>query len=120
MRNLDYAIVFVSDMKRSIAFYHDLFGLDVKFESPHWTELVSGQYTIALHHSSPAAPPASTDHPGHCQLGFKVPDLDAFHRDATQKGARCLRAPADEGFGKLAVYADPDGLGISVMQPKYG
>ena len=119
MRNLDYAIVFVTDMKRSIAFYRDVFGLTVKLESPEWTELVSGQCTIALHRGDPGEQSPSPDKPGHCQLGFKVPDLDAFHHDAIQKRARCLHAPTDEGFSKLAVYADPDGLGISVMQPRY-
>ncbi len=35
---LNYAIVFVSDMKRSVGFYRDVLGLPLKFESPGWTE----------------------------------------------------------------------------------
>jgi predicted enzyme related to lactoylglutathione lyase len=53
---------------------------------------------------------------GRCQLGFRVPDIDAFHKDVTGKGAHCVRAPKMEQFGKLGVYADPDGLQISVME----
>ena len=30
---LNYAIIFVSDMKRSVAFYRDILGLPLKFES---------------------------------------------------------------------------------------
>ena len=33
---LNYAIVFVSDMKRSVSFYRDVVGLPLKFESPGW------------------------------------------------------------------------------------
>jgi len=35
---VSYAIVFVSDMKKSVAFYRDEIGLPLRFESPHWTE----------------------------------------------------------------------------------
>ena len=49
MRTLHYAIVFVKDMKKSIAFYQDVIGLALKFESPEWSEFVTGQATVALH-----------------------------------------------------------------------
>ena len=35
---VNYAIVFVGDMDRSVAFYRDVIGLQLKFESPAWTE----------------------------------------------------------------------------------
>lgn len=35
---LNYAIVFVSDMKRAVSFYRDVLGLPLRFESPGWTE----------------------------------------------------------------------------------
>lgn len=46
MRKLDYAIVFVSDMAREVAFYRNTLGLPLKFESPHWTEFANA----GLHH----------------------------------------------------------------------
>ena len=36
--HVNYAIVFVSDMHRSVSFYRDTIGLPLRFESPHWTE----------------------------------------------------------------------------------
>jgi catechol 2,3-dioxygenase-like lactoylglutathione lyase family enzyme len=36
---VNYAIVFVSDMRRSVSFYRDTIGMPLRFESPHWTEL---------------------------------------------------------------------------------
>jgi uncharacterized glyoxalase superfamily protein PhnB len=44
-------------------------------------------------------------------LSFAVDDLDAFHREMTAKGVACLQPPEEEDFGgRLAGYADPDGL----------
>ena len=34
---LNYAIIFVGDMKRSVTFYRDVVGLALKFESPEWS-----------------------------------------------------------------------------------
>ena len=34
LRKLDYVIVYVSDMQRSMNFYHDVLGLPLKFSSP--------------------------------------------------------------------------------------
>ena len=44
---VSYAIVFVSDMGRSVAFYRDVLGLPLKFETPHWTEFATDGATLA-------------------------------------------------------------------------
>ena len=46
---IDYTMVVVSDMARSVAFYRDLLGIPLKFESPDWTEFLTGTTTLALH-----------------------------------------------------------------------
>ena len=38
---MNYAIVFVSDIKRAVSFYRDVLGLPLRFESPEWTEFAS-------------------------------------------------------------------------------
>ena len=38
---VNYAIVFVSDMKRAVSFYRDVLGIPPRFESPGWTEFVT-------------------------------------------------------------------------------
>jgi lactoylglutathione lyase len=38
---VSYAIVFVSDMQRSVAFYRDVIGLPLQFQSPGWTEFAT-------------------------------------------------------------------------------
>jgi catechol 2,3-dioxygenase-like lactoylglutathione lyase family enzyme len=39
---LRYAIRFVADMDKAVKFYRDVLGLKVKFESPGWSEFVTG------------------------------------------------------------------------------
>jgi len=119
MKKIDYAIVMVSDMKRSTQFYRDVLGLPLKFESPDWTEFATEGTTLALHGGGkPAAHPPQDRLPaGTCHPGFQVEDIEGFHRNMTAKGVRSVRPPKMEEFGgKLAVYADPDGLPISVSE----
>lgn len=119
MAKLNYVIVFVSDMKRSVGFYRDVLGLPLKFESPHWTEFANEGTTIALHPTDVIVPgaaagqksPAGTSH-----LGLGVDDLDAFHQKMHAHNVACIEQPRKLEFSdqRLAVYADPDGLRISV------
>jgi catechol 2,3-dioxygenase-like lactoylglutathione lyase family enzyme len=44
-----YVIKFVSDMNKAVKFYRDILGLRLKFESPGWSEFVTGETTLALH-----------------------------------------------------------------------
>ncbi len=38
---LNYCIIFVSDMERSVSFYRDVFGMPLKFASLEWTEFAT-------------------------------------------------------------------------------
>ena len=75
-----YAIKFVADMDEAVKFYRDVLGLRVRFESPGWSEFVTGVTTLALH-------PASDKNPaGKVELGFTVADVKAFWREMSAKG----------------------------------
>jgi lactoylglutathione lyase len=120
---VDYVMVNVSDMSRSVAFYRDVLGLALKFESPGWSEFQTGATTLALHHAqasaggedrAPKGPVAGT-----CSIGFSVEDLATTHRELAARGARFVLPPTeqvDEGI-RLAVCVDPDGLAISFAEP---
>jgi catechol 2,3-dioxygenase-like lactoylglutathione lyase family enzyme len=76
---LRYVIKFVADMDKAVKFYRDVVGLTLKFESPGWSEFVTGETTLALH-------PASEKNPaGKVELGFTVADVEAFYRDMSAK-----------------------------------
>ena len=46
---VDYVMVNVSDMSHSVAFYRDILGLQLKFESPGWSEPVNPAQPRSLH-----------------------------------------------------------------------
>jgi lactoylglutathione lyase len=118
---VNYAIIFVSDMARSVAFYRDVLGLPLRFESPGWTEFATGGATLALHASK--GPPAGCEDPratpaGRCRPGLSVPNLDEFHWRMVEKNVTCLQEPRDVFGARVAQYADPDGLAISVGEER--
>ena len=102
--SLRYVIEFVADMDRAVSFYRDMLGLDVRFESPEWSEIATGETTLALHPASSANPPGSI------QLGFTVADLRAVYDTCTGWGGRVSRPPGRaELGGMLAEFLVSDG-----------
>ena len=106
---LRYAIEFVSDMDKAVKFYRDVIGLEVKFESPGWSEFETGATTLALH-------PASEKNPaGKVELGFTVGDIAAFYQDMSAKGVLFTMPPKKQDFGGvLAQFVDSEGAHCSV------
>jgi len=106
---LSHIIEFVSDMDRAVAFYRDVIGLPLKFQSPEWSEFSTGDVTFALH-------PASDKNPaGKMELGFSVSDLQAFHSEMQSKGVRFPMVPSKQDFGgMLAQFVDSEGAHVSV------
>jgi lactoylglutathione lyase len=117
---MDYVMVIVSDMNRSVEFYRDKLGIPLKFQSPDWTEFQTEGTTLALHGGG-AAKPSSTapgGNAGTCAFGFNVANLDQTFSELTAKGVRFVMPPkTQEAEGiKLAVCIDPDGLTISFAE----
>lgn len=83
---LNYAIVFVSDMKRAVTFYRDVIGLSLKFESPEWTEFATDGATLDLH---------AGEEGGRCRPGLNVPNLDEFHARMLENHVTCVQPPKD-------------------------
>jgi lactoylglutathione lyase len=120
---LNYAIVFVSDMKRAVSFYRDVLGLPLKFESPGWTEFATAGATLALHAAE--APHAAKDDPHHapagrCRPGLAVEKLDEFHKRMVERGVLCVQEPKEVFGVRIAQYVDPDGLVLSVAEERRG
>ena len=105
---LTYVMKFVADMDVAVAFYRDTLGLELRFQSPDWSEFVTGETTLALHAASEKNPA------GGCEVGFSVDDIEAFHREKVAQGVVFTRPPKDEHGTKLATFLDCDGAQVSV------
>ncbi len=106
---LGYVIKFVGDMDRAVKFYRDTLGLPLKFESPGWSEFVTGETTLGLHPASEKNPP------GTVELGFTTPDLEKFYEEMRAKGVQFSMPPTKQDFGaSLAQFIDSEGGHCSV------
>jgi predicted enzyme related to lactoylglutathione lyase len=104
-----YVIKFVADMNKAVKFYRDILGLSLKFESPGWSEFITGETTLALH------PASERNLAGKVELGFTVADVEAFYLDMSAKGLVFSMPPTKQDFGgMLAQFVDSEGAHCSV------
>jgi catechol 2,3-dioxygenase-like lactoylglutathione lyase family enzyme len=117
---IDYVMVTVSDMSRSVQFYRDKLGLRPRFESPEWTEFETGTTVLALHGGGKPATISHDPKAGTASIGFYVDNLDDKFNELKEKGVTFIMPPTDraEERIKLAVCLDPDGLPISIAERK--
>jgi lactoylglutathione lyase len=106
--SLAYAIKYVADMNKAVAFYRDKLGLTLRFESPFWSEFETGATTLALHH-------ASAEHPaGSCSLGFRTPGLHAAYEAREALGLAFSAPPTPLHGTDIARLVDSEGAEISI------
>ena len=108
---LTYAIKYVGDMDLAIAFYRDKIGLEMKFESPFWSEFATGETVLALH------PASEANEAGSVELGFAVDDLREFYERRVELGIEFTREPKDMHGIHIAGICDADGAHVSVSGP---
>jgi lactoylglutathione lyase len=105
---LTYAIKFVLDMDKAVAFYRTTFGLTPRFTSPDWSEFETGATRLALH---------LTDDPqkaGSVQIGFTVPDLPRIYAARDDLGLTFSQAPFEEHGTLLSRVVDCEGAEVSL------
>jgi lactoylglutathione lyase len=106
---LKYVIKYVADMSEAVAFFRDRLGMELRFQSPFWTEFDTGDTTLALH-------PATARHPAEStQLGLHEADLDGLYATRGERGLIFGEQPHRERGVNLASVLDSDGVecGIS-------
>ena len=105
---LNYVIKYVHDMDRAVEFFRDRLGLELRFQSSHWTEFSTGETTLALH-------AASDSHPaGSAQIGFGVDDIDSFYSAAKGDGVEFTAEPTETFGHRIAKFKDSEGAECSI------
>ena len=87
----------VKDVMASLAYYRDKLGFDVAFEygaPTFYVGLCSGD--VSLHLVAAIRTPRQ---PGHGATCIYVDDVDALHADLTKRGAKVVKAPANQDYG---------------------
>jgi lactoylglutathione lyase len=119
MRRVDYVIVYVEDLDRSVAFYRDLVGLELRFQEPSYAEFVTegtrfalfprANLTELLGRPGGAGPTA--------EVAFLVDDVDAEAARLRAAGATILSGPVDRPWRQRTLHlADPDGFVVELAQ----
>jgi len=106
MPSLDTIIAGVTDMERAAAFYRDVLGFRVDYQSEHWCTLDLDGVRIGLH--------AGGGKPGGWTLCFRTPDLDALRQTLVANGVK----PEDHQTprGLILSFQDPDGNPVQAIQ----
>jgi catechol 2,3-dioxygenase-like lactoylglutathione lyase family enzyme len=105
---LAYVIKYVADMEKAVAYFRDKLGLEVRFQSPGWSEFATGETTLALHAASEAHPAGSSS------IGFNADDLDKFYRDAMDAGVEFTSEPVETFGRRISRFRDSEGSECSV------
>jgi lactoylglutathione lyase len=120
MRRVDYVILYVADLERSIAFYRDVVGLPFKFEDHGYAEFATEPTRLALFDRAMLPElidrPAAPGGPGG-EVCFLVEDVDAEAARVRAAGAEVLSGPVDRAWGHRTLHlADPDGFVVELAQ----
>jgi len=111
----------VSNMDRSLVFYRDLLGMEVKFQSEGWTELATGATVLVLQGGGSPQPSREAELQGvpvagSCTIGFTVIDVDVLYRDLSEKGLQFSMPPVQRTEAiRMAICHDPDGLAVAFI-----
>lgn len=108
---LNYVIKFVADMDKAVRFHRDTLGLNLKFQSPEWSEFATGDVSLALHAASAEGPAGSV------RLGYGLDDLKDAYARREALGLDFASAPKPLHGQLLATLRDNDGALYSVSGP---
>ena len=117
-------ILFVEDLQRSKAFYHDVLGLGVQFDDAESCGFkIEGLHFIVLQvdraREQLQGEPAATPKQGATAfLTTFTDDVDAVHADLRERGIDFFQKPTDQPWGmRTAYFKDPDGHVWELAQP---
>ena len=109
-------ILLVSDMKKSMEFYKDVLGMELKEQTEDWVEFSKQGTVLALH---PTKEKKLTKNIS-MLIGFNVSELETVCSNLEKKKVKFHKKVTNEVFGKHAIIEDPDGhlISLAEMAPK--
>ena len=111
----------VTDAKRAVRFYVEALQMKVVAESEYWIALDCHGVKIGLHPEDHAIPVVPRDsHGAHAggTLTLKSNNIKEDRERLERFGAKIL-GEADQPWGHMLVFEDPDGNVLKLMNPKY-
>lgn len=107
------AILLVSDLKKSIYFYQNILGLELKQDSEDWVEFIKQGSTVLALHPLKRTRKANTRS---ILIGFNVSNIEQVSKELEDRKVTFYKKLRQEKFGKHAIIEDPDGHLISLVE----
>jgi lactoylglutathione lyase len=118
---LNYIILYVADLERSLTFYRDKLGLPVRGIHGTYIEFDTGSTVLAMLPLQEAKEMTGLNVPQEArtsntfELGFVVENVQEMIEGLRQKGVPVLVEPKTKPWGQVVAYvADPDGHYIEI------
>jgi len=119
MRRVDYVIQYVESLERSVTFYRDVIGLQVRIEGDGYIEFEMANTKFSLFERSklPGLIGREGGDPPCGEIGFLIEDVDQEAERLRGLGVEVLSGPVDRPWHERTLHiADPDGNVIEFAQ----
>jgi lactoylglutathione lyase len=120
MKRVGYVVLFVGDLERSIAFYRDVVGLQLRLRGDGYAEFATEGTRFGLYERGRLPEligrEPTVSGPGG-EVVFLVEDVDAEAERLQAAGAAILSGPVDRAWGHRTLHVeDPDGFVVELAQ----
>jgi len=110
--SLETIFLWVKDIRKMRRFYHEILGLQIGYENPHFVDFPTKGARIAIHTGRKKV----RRHESHWFMEFLVSDLNRTVGTLRRRGVRCTRIRR-ESFGRTSTFLDPEGNRIGLEEP---
>jgi predicted enzyme related to lactoylglutathione lyase len=119
VRAVDFVMYCTKDLRRTRAFYQNLFGLKRGEEwNDFWSEFRTSPVTLCLNGPSRRGPKWNWQGPA--AIALAVPDIHSAIATCRRRQVKILIEPIETSVCWMAFIADPDGNRICLHQRKDG
>jgi len=121
VEGVDYIILYVRDLERSVAFYRDGIGLPFRFHDGGYAEFATRGTKFGLYERSRLPELIGRENAAEGGLAgevlFLVDDVDAEAEKLRDLGVEILSGPVDRPWGHRTLHVlDPDGFAVELAQ----
>ncbi len=116
IRHLGSVIIAVSNLEKSLHFYHEIIGLPIKQKRGNWVELAREGATVILHPASKQINTGTSIENG-IVIGLVVGDVESAVRELKSKNVVVYRDVVIHKAGKNCIVLDPDKYMVSLFEP---
>jgi lactoylglutathione lyase len=119
IKKVGNVILAVSDIDKSLQFYHEIIGLPIRNQRRSWVDLGTSGALLSLHPASLTAQHIGSSIENGITIGFLVGDVKSAVEELRAKNVTIHRDIVEKDAGKNAVVLDPDDYLISLFEPSF-